>query len=296
MNRHWAVVFPRRWREQYGEDMAVNLAHTRLGLRAILDVVRGAIGAWAHPRSEPTPADGPGTEFASIDRSVQDSQPAIRLLGSSRYYRSADSEVGAVVDANLAIHRGESVALMGPSGSGKTTLLNLIAGLDKASEGSVWVLGRSLTELSEAELTAFRADNLGLVFQEPHLLAGLSALENVIVARLPWEPRAVLEPRARELLETLGLGDRMDFPPGRLSGGEVQRVGIARALLVNPSLLVADEPTGNLDAAATQEVLGILRRLKDELGLTLVVATHDQEVADAMDRVIRIAGGRLLAA
>jgi putative ABC transport system ATP-binding protein len=204
--------------------------------------------------------------------------------------------VAAVVDATLSIRRGESVALMGPSGSGKTTLLNLIAGLDRASAGTVCVLGRSLTELSEAELTAFRADNLGLVFQEPHLLAGLSALENVIVARLPWEPRAVLEPRARDLLEGLGLGDRMNFLPGRLSGGEVQRVGIARALLVSPSLLVADEPTGNLDAAATQEVLGILRRLKDELGLTLVVATHDQEVADAMDRVIRIAGGRLLAA
>ncbi|HUY25491.1 MAG TPA: ATP-binding cassette domain-containing protein, partial [Candidatus Saccharimonadales bacterium] len=172
----------------------------------------------------------------------------------------------------------------------------LIAGLDNASGGHVWVLGRSLTELSEGELTTFRADNLGLVFQEPHLLAGLSALENVIVSRLPWEPRAVLEPRARQLLESLGLGARMDFPPGRLSGGEVQRVGIARALLVNPSLVVADEPTGNLDASATQEVLGILRRLKDELGLTLVVATHDQEVADAMDRIIRIAGGRLIAA
>lgn len=296
MNRHWAVVFPKPWLERYGEDMAVNLAHTRLGPRAVLDLVRGAIVAWSHPQAESSAADGPGGELAAINHSVQDTQPAVRLLGSGRFYRSAESEVAAVVDATLSIRRGESVAIMGPSGSGKTTLLNLIAGLDRASAGTVCVLGRSLTELSEAELTAFRADNLGLVFQEPHLLAGLSALENVIVARLPWEPRAVLEPRARDLLEGLGLGDRMNFPPGRLSGGEVQRVGIARALLVSPSLLVADEPTGNLDAAATQEVLGILRRLKDELGLTLVVATHDQEVADAMDRVIRIAGGRLLAA
>lgn len=296
MNRHWAAVFPPSWREQYGEDMAVNLAHTRLGPRAVLDVIKAAISAWFHPRTELTAPEGPGAEFAPIDQSVQDRQPAIRLIGSSRYYRSADSEIAAVVDASLCIRRGESVALMGPSGSGKTTLLNLIAGLDKASEGRVYVLGRSLPELSEASLTAFRADNLGLVFQEPHLLAGLSALENVIVARLPWEPRSILEPRARDLLESLGLGDRMDFPPGRLSGGEVQRVGIARALLVNPPLLVADEPTGNLDAAATQEVLGILRRLKEELSLTLVVATHDQEVAAAMDRVIRIAGGRLIAA
>jgi putative ABC transport system ATP-binding protein len=276
--------------------MAVNLAHTRLGPRAVFDVVRGAFMAWSQPRVEAALAQGLGGELASIDVSVQVSQPAIRLVGSSRYFLTADSEVAAVVDATLSIRRGESVALMGPSGSGKTTLLNLIAGLDKASGGSVWVLGRSLTELSEAELTAFRADNLGLVFQEPHLLAGLSALENVIVARLPWEPRAALEPRARQLLDSLGLGDRMNFPPGRLSGGEVQRVGIARALLVNPSLVVADEPTGNLDVTATREVLEILRRLKDEMGLTLVVATHDQEVANAMDRIVRIAGGRLLAA
>jgi len=296
MNRHWAAVFPRRWRERYGDDMAVNLAHTRLGPRAVFDVVRGAFMAWSQPRVEAALAQGLGGELASIDVSVQVSQPAIRLVGSSRYFLTADSEVAAVVDATLSIRRGESVALMGPSGSGKTTLLNLIAGLDKASGGSVWVLGRSLTELSEAELTAFRADNLGLVFQEPHLLAGLSALENVIVARLPWEPRAALEPRARQLLDSLGLGDRMNFPPGRLSGGEVQRVGIARALLVNPSLVVADEPTGNLDVTATREVLEILRRLKDEMGLTLVVATHDQEVANAMDRIVRIAGGRLLAA
>ena len=296
MNRHWAAVFPRRWRQRYGEDMAVNLAHTRLGPRAILDVVGSALVAWSHPGTNSAAAEGPGTELAAIDEAVRDGQPAVRLLGSSRYFRTADSEVAAVVDATLSIRRGESVALMGPSGSGKTTLLNLIAGLDKASGGSVWVLGRSLTELSEAELTAFRADNLGLVFQEPHLLAGLSALENVIVARLPWEPRAVLEPRARQLLESLGLGDRMNFAPGRLSGGEVQRVGIARALLVNPALVVADEPTGNLDVTATREVLEILRRLKDDMGLTLVVATHDQEVANAIDRIVRIAGGRLLAA
>lgn len=296
MNRHWSAIFPKHWREQYEEDMAVNLAHTRLGPRAVLDVMRGAIFAWSHPGTEPSRPMGSGAELAPISGDVRDSQPAVRLVGTSRYYHSANSEVGAVVDATLLIRRGESVALMGPSGSGKTTLLNLIAGLDKASAGTVWVLGRPLGELSEAQLTAFRADNLGLIFQQPHLLAGLSALENVIVARLPWEPRSVLEPRARDLLEGLGLGSRMNFPPARLSGGEVQRVGIARALLVSPSLLVADEPTGSLDAAATQEVLEILRRLKDQLGLTLVVATHDQEVADAMDRVVHIAGGSLLVA
>ncbi|MGH7643208.1 MAG: ABC transporter ATP-binding protein [Candidatus Dormibacteria bacterium] len=296
MNRHWTIVFPRGWREQYGEDMAVNLAHTRLGFRAILDIMRGAVLAWLHPRSRPFAADGSGIDLALIDQSLLDSQPAVRLVESSRFYRSADVEVAAVVDASLVVRRGESVALMGPSGSGKTTLLNLIAGLDRASAGGVWVLGRSLTDLSEAELTGFRADNLGLVFQEPHLLAGLSALENVIVARLPWEPRAVLEPRAKQLLEGLGLGGRMGFPPGRLSGGEVQRVGIARALLADPALMVADEPTGNLDAAQTTEVLHLLQGLRDSLGLTLIVATHDPEVAAAMERTILISGGRVLAA
>jgi ABC-type lipoprotein export system ATPase subunit len=221
---------------------------------------------------------------------------AVRLQGASRSYRNSATQVLAVTDASLTVLNGESVALMGPSGSGKTTLLNLIAGLDRASAGEVWVLGRSLSDLTEAELTTFRAHNLGLVFQEAHLLAGLSALENVIVARLPWERRSALEPRARELLTTLGLEDRMAFPPGRLSGGEIQRVGIARALLASPSLLVADEPTGNLDVVATREVLDVFQILKRQRGLTLIVATHDHEVARAMDRTVRITGGRLLAA
>jgi putative ABC transport system ATP-binding protein len=221
---------------------------------------------------------------------------AVRLQGASRSYRNSATQVLAVTDASLTVLNGESVALMGPSGSGKTTLLNLIAGLDQASAGEVWVLGRSLSDLTEAELTTFRAHNLGLVFQEAHLLAGLSALENVIVARLPWERRSALEPRARELLTTLGLEDRMAFPPGRLSGGEIQRVGIARALLASPSLLVADEPTGNLDVVATREVLDVFQILKRQRGLTLIVATHDHEVARAMDRTVRITGGRLLAA
>lgn len=221
---------------------------------------------------------------------------AVNVHQGSRYFVSGETRVAAVVDVTLVIARGESVALMGPSGSGKTTMLNLIAGLDQASSGEVIVLGCRLNDLSEAELTTFRARSLGLVFQEPHLLAGLSALDNVIVARLPWESRSALEPRARDLLQLLGLGSRVNFPPGRLSGGEIQRVGIARALLARPPLLVADEPTGNLDAGATLDVLKLLQELRDTLGLTLVVATHDQEVANAMDRTVRISGGRLVAA
>ena len=221
---------------------------------------------------------------------------AVDLISSSRSYASAGSEVAAVREVSLTIDGGESVAIMGPSGSGKTTLLNLIAGLDRATAGEVVVLDQSLTALSESDLTAFRAQNLGLVFQESHLLAGLSALENVIVARLPWEKRSALEPRARDLLAVLGLETRADHPPSKLSGGERQRVGVARALLGNPALVIADEPTGNLDVAATGELLKLLEDLRRRLGLTLIVATHDAAVAETMDRTVRMSGGRVIAA
>ncbi len=221
---------------------------------------------------------------------------AVEMISSSRVYQSGGARVVAVDDVSLTIRRGESVAIMGPSGSGKTTLLNLIAGLDRATDGDVVVLHRSLVGLSEPELTAFRAQNLGLVFQEPHLLAGLSALENVIVARLPWEKRSDLELRARDLLAALGLESRATHPPSKLSGGERQRVGVARALLGHPALVIADEPTGNLDVAATGELLELVGQLRSALGLTLIVATHDSAVAETMDRTVRMAGGRVLAA
>lgn len=220
---------------------------------------------------------------------------AVDLISSSRFYHDAGIEVAAVRDVSLTFERGESVAIMGPSGSGKTTLLNLIAGLDRATDGEVVVLDQSLTGLSESDLTQFRAQNLGLVFQEPHLLAGLSALENVIVARLPWEKRSELEPRARDLLAVLGLEARAGHPPSKLSGGERQRVGVARALLGRPALVIADEPTGNLDVEATGELLRFLEELRRDLGLTLIVATHDNAVAETMDRTVRMSGGRVIA-
>jgi putative ABC transport system ATP-binding protein len=188
------------------------------------------------------------------------------------------------------------MALTGPSGSGKSTLLNLVAGLDRPSSGGITVLGQRLTGLRERDLTAFRARSLGLVFQEPHLLPGLSALDNVVVARLPWQRRSELEPEARKLLAAVGLGGRVGFPPARLSGGERQRVAIARALLGQPSLLLADEPTGNLDAGTTEEILALLEELRQELGLTLVIATHDPAVAAMADRVVRLVSGRVDAA
>ncbi|MHB8589459.1 MAG: ABC transporter ATP-binding protein [Candidatus Dormibacteraceae bacterium] len=220
--------------------------------------------------------------------------PAITLTRVARAFQSGGDEVVALADVSLTIAIGETTAITGPSGSGKTTLLNLVAGLDRPTSGTVIVLGQDLTSLKERELTAFRARSLGLVFQDPHLLPGLTALENVIAARLPWTKRRVLEPEARKLLKVVGLGSRMNHPPARLSGGERQRVGIARALLGQPRLLLADEPTGNLDIGSTEELLNLFEELRSDLGLTVVVATHDPAVAAIAHRVIRLSGGRIV--
>jgi ABC-type lipoprotein export system ATPase subunit len=218
----------------------------------------------------------------------------VALTEVEKTFRSADTEVHALSGITFDIKEGEFVALVGPSGSGKTTLLNLVAGLDRPSAGEIVVDGQRLDRATERQLTAFRARCLGLVFQDPHLLPGLSALENVVASRLPWHPRRALEADARELLGQVGLAARADFPPARLSGGERQRVGIARALLGRPRLVLADEPTGNLDAAATEELLALMRALRSEFSLTVVTATHDTLVAAAAGRELRLAGGRLV--
>jgi putative ABC transport system ATP-binding protein len=212
----------------------------------------------------------------------------------TRAFESGGEEVLALEGISLSVATAETVAITGPSGSGKTTLLNLIAGLDRPTSGTVTVLGQDLGSLKERELTAFRARSLGIVFQDPHLLPGLTALENVIAARLPWARRRVLEPEARKLLAAVGLGSRMNHPPARLSGGERQRVGIARALLGQPQLLLADEPTGNLDIGSTEELIALLEELRNDLKLTLVISTHDPAVAAIAHRVIRLRGGRVI--
>jgi putative ABC transport system ATP-binding protein len=221
-------------------------------------------------------------------------EPAVMVSAVTRAFQSGGEEVHALEDVSLSVASAETVAITGPSGSGKTTLLNLIAGLDRPTSGTVTVLGQDLSSLKERELTAFRARSLGIVFQDPHLLPGLTALENVIAARLPWARRRVLEPDARKLLVAVGLGSRMNHPPARLSGGERQRVGIARALLGQPRLLLADEPTGNLDIGSTEELIALLDELRNDLKLTLVISTHDPAVAAIAHRVIRLRGGRVV--
>lgn len=220
-------------------------------------------------------------------------EPAIELQGVGREYPSGAERVSALRDVDLIIYPGEAVAITGPSGSGKTTLLNLVAGLDHASSGQISVLGQKLTELGEGKLTAFRAKHIGLVFQDPHLLPGLSAVENVAVARLPWGKRSELMSEARKLLEVLGLGQRLHHPPSRLSAGERQRVGLARALLGQPQILLADEPTGNLDSRTTEGLIALLTELREEMQITLVIATHDPAVAAMAQRIVRLSGGRI---
>jgi ABC-type lipoprotein export system ATPase subunit len=225
--------------------------------------------------------------------SAIESDQAVEFRDVSRSYEGSTGTIHALRDVTLSIGRGEIVAVTGPSGSGKTTLLNLMIGLDRPTAGEAITLGRSLNALRERQLTAFRAGSVGLVFQDPHLLPGLTALENVVVARLPWRSRRELVTEARALLVAVGLDARMDFPPAKLSGGERQRVGVARALLGSPPLLLADEPTGNLDDETTQDLVALLRELRERLSLTLVLATHDQTVSGAADRIVHLVGGTI---
>lgn len=203
--------------------------------------------------------------------------------------------VSAVAGVDLEIERGEAVALVGPSGSGKSTLLNLIGGLDRPTTGEIWIDGENIAHASAKRLVEHRRDHIGFVFQSFNLLAQRTALENVEVPlMLKNMPRRERQERARSLLEQVGLGARTDHRPSQLSGGEQQRVAIARALANEPAILVADEPTGNLDSATGDEVMSLLQELKQG-GLTIALVTHDMTVARYMDRIVRLRDGKIVA-
>ncbi len=214
-----------------------------------------------------------------------------------RYPRNdASPPLTVLGGVDLDIAAGEVVAVLGPSGSGKTTLLGLLAGLDRPTQGEVHLDGVSLDELSEDERAAFRAERVGFVFQSFQLIPTLTAFENVLVplellptTRRPEPDEA--ERRARELLERVGLGDRLDHHPSQLSGGEQQRVGMARAFANQPRILFADEPTGNLDTETGHGIVELLLALNRERGTTLVVVTHDPELAARATRVVHLVGG-----
>jgi len=218
----------------------------------------------------------------------------VRTVGLARRYKMGDTSVDALRGVDLEIARGEFVALVGPSGSGKSTVLNLIGGLDRPTAGEIWIDGVELSAGDEKTLTRHRRRHVGFVFQSFNLLPRLTAEENVA---LPLMFGGVAEnerrARARELLERVGLGARLTHRPTQLSGGEQQRVAIARALVGQPALLLADEPTGNLDTTTGVEIMRLLKELNQEHGLTLLVVTHDPEVAAFADRVVRLRDGQV---
>ncbi len=212
-----------------------------------------------------------------------------RLRGVTRTYRVGTTEVHALRGVDLDLERGELLVLLGASGSGKSTLVNIMGGLDRPSSGSVRYHDLELSEANDAELTRFRRDSVGFVFQFYNLVPGLTALENVqLVTELAPEPMP-----AREALERVGLGDRVDHFPAQLSGGEQQRVAIARAIAKRPEVLLCDEPTGALDSATGIVVLEALAEANRDLGTTTVVITHNAVIARMADRVVRLSNGEI---
>ena len=218
--------------------------------------------------------------------------PAIALAGVNLSLGSGAARVHILKDINLHIGRGEAIGLVGPSGSGKSTLLMVMAGLERPDSGAVAVAGEDLTGLDEDALARFRGRNIGIVFQSFHLIPTMTALENVAV---PLEMAGVADAneRAARELAAVGLADRLGHYPAHLSGGEQQRVAVARALAPNPAILVADEPTGNLDEDTGQQIIDLLFAGHKERGTTLVLVTHDAALARRCDRVVRLRSGRL---
>lgn len=221
----------------------------------------------------------------------------ISATGIVKSYTDAGKLLTVLRDLDVTVERGEMVAIVGASGAGKSTLLHVLGGLDRAEQGSVSVADTALTTLPQQELVAFRNRHVGFVFQFHHLLPEFSALENVeMPMRIARLPRAECRARATVLLERVGLGERLTHRPGMLSGGEQQRVAVARALVMQPALLLADEPTGDLDERTAESLHQLLRDMHAAYGLTSVIATHNPRLAEACDRVLRLEGGRLLPA
>jgi putative ABC transport system ATP-binding protein len=217
----------------------------------------------------------------------------IQLRGVSKTF-DGKRKVTALDRVDLSIERGEMVSVVGPSGSGKSTLLNLIGALDRASAGEIEIDGQTLSRLTDDELTRVRRDKIGFVFQFFNLLPTLSCLENVsLPLHLRGWARKKVDDRARELLGLVQLGERVEHLPDELSGGERQRVAIARALSIYPPILLADEPTGNLDTVTGAEILKLMHDLHDRLGATVLVVTHDRAVAESCPRTIHLRDGRI---
>ena len=226
---------------------------------------------------------------------MNDRQRILDLTGVKRTFRQGRQDLEVLRGIDLVLGAGEIVALVGPSGSGKSTLLHIAGLLEPPTSGDVAISGQSCTGMNDDARTAMRRDHLGFVYQNHHLLPEFSALENVAIPGIiSGLGRAESKKRAREILGWMGLEDRETHRPGRLSGGEKQRVAIARALAASPSLLLADEPTGNLDPATAGDVFEVLLKLVRGAGLTALIATHNPDLAQRMDRIVRLEDGHLV--
>lgn len=234
-------------------------------------------------------------EGAPIDTEGAVAQAVIEISDVWKLHKLGDEVVKALVAAELTVMPGEFVCLMGPSGSGKSTLLNIIGGLDRPTKGTVRVAGRDTSTLTESQYAALRHDTIGFIFQSYNLIPFLSAVENVELP-LMFEPydRKSLRARATELLELVGLSHRVHHQPTKMSGGEQQRTAIARSLISSPTLVLADEPTANLDHRTGETVVRMLRDLCSTLGVTVVASTHDHAVADEASRVVRMKDGQII--
>lgn len=225
---------------------------------------------------------------------ASESQPLVVIENLSKSYTRGDQEIAVLTNLSLSVESGEFLALMGPSGSGKSTLLNLIAGIDRADEGLLLIGGVDVTELSEAELSSWRANHVGFIFQFYNLIPVLSAFENVQLPLLLTSlSRRDRKEHAIAALEAVGLADRIDHYPSQLSGGQQQRVAIARALVTDPVLIVADEPTGDLDKKSATDVLDLLGQLNDGFQKTIIMVTHDGRAAKKSKRILYLDKGVL---
>lgn len=219
----------------------------------------------------------------------------IEITDLYRIYQDGDQEIKAVNGVSLNISQGEFTAIVGPSGSGKTTLLNMIGGLDHPTAGSIRIDNKDISSLKPNELIDFRLHHIGFVFQAYNLIPVLTAKENVeFTMLLQKRPKAERDQRAKELLDKVGLGDRMHNRPGKLSGGQQQRVAVARALAPRPKFILADEPTANLDTKSTFNLLDIMAQMNQEEGITFVFSTHDQRVIDRARRIITLEDGKIV--
>ena len=224
-----------------------------------------------------------------------DDNALIRIRHVRKVYLMGEEKVVALDDVSLDINKGEFVCFLGTSGSGKSTFLNMVAGLEKPTRGEVWIGKVPIHKLSEAQVTIFRQKNIGFIFQAYHLMQSMTALENVALPlMLKGVPKEIREPAAKKALAQVGLKGYEGRKPNQMSGGQQQRVGIARALVVKPKIIFADEPTGNLDSHTTKDVMDLISKETKENGTTLILVTHDRSIADYADKIVTIQDGNII--